>query len=212
MAEDGETASAPTGDEAGTGGRPARRGRARTILVLVAVAALVLLGIWLINYETHGKYIESTNDAYLRADSVVVSPKVSGYVDQVFVGDNQDVKSGQPLVRIDPRDYRAQTAQYQALIDVSAANVENIRAGIREQQAQIDGARAQLTAAIDQANFAANEVARYTPLAASGAETRERLTTLRNQSAQAAGQAAAQRAALASAIRAASTSAIAPSA
>lgn len=201
MAQDAQEAPPLDEEETKRPRDPARSRRIRRVLLGVAALAIVVLIIWFIRYETHGKYIESTNDAYLRADSVTVSPKVSGYVDRVFVTDNQDVKAGQPLVRIDPRDYRAQAAQYQAQIDVAAANVENVRAGISEQQAQIEGARAQLAAAEHQAAFAASEVTRYTPLAASGAETREHLTTLRNQATQAAGQAAAQRAALASAVR-----------
>ena len=173
----------------------------RRILLVVALVVAAAFGAWLIHYETRGKYIEGTNDAYIRADAVTVSPKISGYVEQVFVADNQDVKAGQPLVRIDPRDYKAQTSQYQAQIDVARANADNVRAQIREQDAAIAQARAQLAASEADAHFAAGEVRRYTPLAESGAETREKLTTLRNQATQAANQAAAQRAALDSAER-----------
>ena len=186
-----------------TGDKRARRlsPRARRILLVVAVVAATAFGLWLIHYETRGKYIESTDDAYIRADAVTVSPKILGYVEQVFVADNQDVKAGQPLVRIDPRDYKAQTSQYQAQIDVARANADNVRAMIREQDAAIAQARAQLAASEADARFSAGEVQRYTPLAESGAETREKLTTLRNQATQAANAAAAQRAALDSAER-----------
>ena len=170
------------------------------LLVLLAVIAVIVL-IWLIHYETRGKYLAGTNDAYIRADAVTVSPKVSGYVEQVFVADNQDVKAGQPLVRIDARDYKAQTAQYQAQIDVARANADNVRAGIREQEAAIAQAHAQLASSQSDAAFAAGQVARYAPLAASGAETQEKLTQLRNQATQAAKTAAAQAAALTEAQR-----------
>jgi membrane fusion protein (multidrug efflux system) len=171
------------------------------VLLVIAIAVVIALIFWFIHYETRGKYVEGTNDAYIRADSVTVSPKISGYVEQVYVGDNQDVKAGQPLVRIDPRDYRAATAQYRAQMDVAEANAENVRAGIREQEAAIEQARAQLAASRADAAFAAGEVARYAPLAESGAETREKLATLRNQATQAAKTAAAQAAALDSAER-----------
>jgi membrane fusion protein (multidrug efflux system) len=180
---------------------PSRGRRFRRILIVVVPLVLALLLVWFVHYEVRGKYIQSTNDAYLRADSVTVSPKISGYVDQVFVADNQDVKAGQPLVRIDPRDYRAQAAQYQAQIDVAAANSENVRATIGEQQAAIAQARAELAVARSDARFAADEVLRYTPLAASGAETREKLTDLRKQASQAASRVVAQQAALTSAER-----------
>jgi membrane fusion protein (multidrug efflux system) len=179
----------------------ARGRKFRRALLILGPLALILLLAWFIHYETRGKYVESTNDAYLRADSVTVSPKISGYVEQVLVADNQDVKAGQPLVRIDPRDYRAQSAQFQAQVDVADANAANVRATIGEQQAAIGQARAELAVARSDARFAAEEVARYTPLAASGAETREKLNSLRNQAAQAASRVAAQQAALTSAER-----------
>ena len=183
---------------------PRRKGlsaRVKLVLAVVILVALVLLAIWFVHYETRGKYFASTDDAYIRADAVTVSPKISGYVEQVFVADNQDVRAGAPLVRIDPRDYKAQTAQYQAQIDVAKANADNVRAGIREQLSAIDQARAQLAANRADAAFAAGEVARYAPLAQSGAETQEKLTTLRNQATQAANNAAAQAATLESAER-----------
>ncbi len=175
--------------------------RTKRILVVALAIGAVLFVLWLIHYETRGKYIRSTDDAYIRAEAVTVSPKISGYVEQVYVADNQDVKAGQPLVGIDPRDYAAQTSQYQAQIDVARANADNVRAMIHEQDAAIAQARAQLAASEADAKFAVGEVARYAPLAESGAETREKLTTLRNQATQATNAAAAQRAALESAER-----------
>jgi len=184
-------------------GKRAKRigpGTKRILLIALGVVAVLIL-LWLVHYETRGKYVEGTDDAYIRADAVTVSPKISGYVEQVFVADNQDVKAGTPLVRIDPRDYKAATAQYQAQIDVARANADNVRAGIREQEAAISEAQAQLAKSQADAQYAAGEVARYTPLAASGAETREKLTTLRNQATQAANTVAAQKASLESAQR-----------
>jgi len=170
-------------------------------LLIGGLIVIALLAIWIVRYETHGKYVESTDDAYVQADGVTIAPKVSGYVDQVFVADNQHVKAGQPLVKVDPRDYSAQAAQAGAQIDLAQANAENARAMIRQQEAAIAQAQAQLASAQADARFAASEVKRYTPLAASGAETHEKLQTLRNQSAQADAQVAAARAALESARR-----------
>jgi len=171
-------------------------GRARLILRSLAGITLLLLACWFLYYQIRGKYIESTNDAYINADSVSVAPKVSGYVEQVYVVDNQDVKAGQPLVRIDARDYAAQSAQFKAQIDVAAASADAARASLQEQKSAIAQAQAQLASAQEDARFAAAEVERYTPLAASGAETREKLNSLRNQAAQTRTTVEARRAAL----------------
>lgn len=177
----------------------AKRARVRILLVAAALVLLVAGGIWLVRYLSFGRYQETTNDAYLQADAITVAPKVSGYVERVFVADNQTVKAGQPLVQIDPRDYRAQAAQSRAQIDVASANAAGVEAQIAEQRAAIDEARAQLATAQADAAFAAREVARYRPLAATGAETRERLSQLENQAEAARGKAAQARAQLVSA-------------
>ena len=63
------------------------------------------------DYLTTGRYLESTDDAYVKADSTIISPKVSGYIARVLVGDNQPVKAGQLLAEIDDRDFRAALAR-----------------------------------------------------------------------------------------------------
>jgi len=199
--DDAENAALASAEQVDKRRSPVRRPGLQFALLAAALLVALILIVLFIRYETHGKYVEDTNDAYIRADSVTVSPKISGYVEQVFVADNQDVKAGQPLARIDVRDYKAQTAQYQAQIDIAGANADNVRAGIREQEAAIEQARAQLASADSDARFAAGEVERYAPLVATGAETRERLTTLRNQATQAASTAVVRRAALESAER-----------
>ncbi|WP_287978903.1 HlyD family secretion protein [Sphingomonas sp.] len=161
-------------------GKPGKRlsGRAKVIL-LALLAIVVVVGIvWYLRYESRGKFLQNTNDATIQADAVTVAPKVSGYVAEVMVGDNQDVKAGQPLVRIDPRTYRAQAAQAEAQIAQARASADAARASINEQYATIAQAQAQLDSARIKAAHDAAEVARYQPLAASGAETREQLSQL----------------------------------
>lgn len=191
------------GKDAG-GGAAAKSGgsaRVRAILIVVLAAVLIGGGLWYWRYESYGRYQQGTNDAYIQSDAVVVAPKVSGYVDAVFVADNQQVRAGQPLMRIDPRDYRARADQFQAQIGVAEASAEGVRAQIREQQAAIGQARAQLAAAETRLRFAREQVARYAPLAATGAETGERLAQLRSEARDAAAQAANARAALLTAER-----------
>lgn len=177
----------------------ARRLSRRAKLILLALLVVVLTGggIWYLRYESRGKYLQETNDATVQADMVTVAPRVAGYVAEVLVSENQDVAAGQPLVRIDPRDARASAAQAEAQIAVAAAQADAARAQVAEQYATIDQVAAQLSAARAKAAYDAAEVARYRPLAASGAESRERLAQLEATATQSAADARAQGAALA---------------
>ena len=174
--------------------KPPKNQRLRTIGSGLLIAVLIAGGWWFYQYKTHGQYVQSTDDAYVQADAVTVAPKISGYVEEVLVKDNQEVKAGQPLVRIDARDYRAQVAQAKASIDVAQANAEASRAQGHEQDAAIAQAKAQLSSAQAQAEFASAEMRRFAALVQTGAEPAEQLAIKRNQEQQAASQLAAQRA------------------
>jgi membrane fusion protein, multidrug efflux system len=114
-----------------------------------------------------GRFYETTNDAYLGADSVAIAPKVAGYVAEVAVGDNQRVKAGDVLARIDPRDY--QTAVDSATADLAnaQATAANIDAQLKEQQATIAQAQAAVT-------FSEQEAKRYSDLARTGVGSAQR--------------------------------------
>lgn len=164
---------------------PLKSPRVRLALLIGALAILVAGFLWYSDRETRGKYMQSTDNAYVSADSVVVAPRIGGYVERVFVAENQAVRQGQPLAELDPREYRAQTEQITSQIGAATATAETTRSQIAEQQAAIAQAQAQLGAARAEADFAAQQVARYQPLAASGAEPRERLAQLQTQARQA---------------------------
>ncbi|MBM7406446.1 MULTISPECIES: HlyD family secretion protein [Sphingomonas] len=190
-------------DEQNESSPPSPRKKRMIRIILIIILGIVLVGglLWFIQYRSVGRFMQSTDDAYIQADAVIVSPKVAGYVERVFVADNQQVRAGQPLLQIDPGDYRARAQQFQAQIDVAEANAEGVRAQIREQDAAIERAQAEVAAARTRAGFANAEVARYRPLAASGAESRERLAQLENEARQANAQLASAEAALSSARR-----------
>ncbi len=164
----------------------------RQTVVLVVAAVLLVVGIiWGIRWWTVGRFIQSTDDAYLQADSVTVAPKVLGYVAQVYVGDNQAVSAGQPLVRLDSRQYQAVLEQATATIAARRADIERGQAELKQQQANIVQARAQVTGARAVQSYAAAQVKRYEPLVATGAESEEHLAELRNTQSQAAATLAA---------------------
>ncbi len=160
---------------------PLKSPRVRLAL-LIGVIVLVVGGVlWYLDHQNRGRYMQSTDNAYVAADSVVIAPKIAGYVERVFVTENQSVRKGQPLAELDPREYRAQTEQITSQIETATAAGETTRSQIAEQQAAIAQARAQLDAARAEAAFAAEQVSRYQPLAASGAEPGERLAQLQMQ-------------------------------
>jgi len=100
---------------------PARKFNFRKALMAgAAVAALAGAAWYGWDYWTVGQYLVSTDDAYVKADNTTVAPKVSGYLHEVLVGDNERVKTGQVLARIDQRDFRV--ALDQAKADVAAAH------------------------------------------------------------------------------------------
>jgi membrane fusion protein (multidrug efflux system) len=175
--------------------------RRRTVLLSLGAVALVIGVVWGIRWWTVGRFIESTDDAYLQADSVTIAPKVSGYVAEVFVTDNQAVSAGEPLVRLDSRQYQAILEQAKATIAARKADIERGAAELLQQQANIAQARAQLQGARSGEAHAQEEVKRYEPLVATGAETNEKLADLRNSLNQAQSTVAADAAALQSAER-----------
>ena len=164
---------------------PARKNKLRRMGIGVGLVLLVLAILFGTRYWLDGRFLEDTDDAYLKADAVVIAPKVSGYVTQVLVTDNQIVKAGQPLVTLDVR-------QYQATLDTAHANIDTRRADISKAQAQdaqlaaaLAQARAQRTSAAVAAAHASDEVQRYAPLAASGADSPEHIEQLKTTQRQA---------------------------
>ncbi len=141
--------------------------------LLAAVAAVISgLGWW-----THGRFVQSTNDAYLRADAVTIAPKVGGYVQEVYVRDNQAVAAGQPLVRIDSAAYDAALAQQEASLLGRRADAASARKQIEQQEAAVAEARTQLLSAKVDAVYAEGDAKRYDSLSAQGVEpTRSRDT------------------------------------
>jgi membrane fusion protein (multidrug efflux system) len=154
--------------------RPSRKAIQRAVLALalgLGVAAAADFGY---GYLTTGRYLETTDDAYVKADSTIISPKISGYIAQVLVGDNEKVKAGQLLARIDDRDFQAARSQAHADVDASAAAVRNLDAQIALQQPIIEQGTADVAAAEANLKFAQEEQARYDGLMKTGSGTIQR--------------------------------------
>jgi membrane fusion protein, multidrug efflux system len=120
--------------------------------VIVAAVLLVTLGTVLYLYYRDRV---STDDAEVDGHIVAMAPKIPGTVAEVLVHDNEPVKAGQVLVRIDPRDYQARVDQAQAALQAAEANARGASVGVPwTQETTLSGtsdANAQLTSA--QANY-----------------------------------------------------------
>ncbi len=115
-----------------------------------------------------GRYLEATDDAYLQADYTTVAPKVSGYIAEVRVDDNQPVKAGELLARIDDRDFRTALAQARADVAAAEAAIGSLDAQLKLQQAVIAQASADISSATAAAGFARQDDERYRSLMKSG--------------------------------------------
>lgn len=154
------------------GPAPRRRIRPRQALLAAAALGFMALGGWYgHDYWVNGRFMVSTDDAYLQADNVIVSPQVSGYIATVLVDDNQQVKAGQVLARVDDRTYLAALDSARASVAAERAEIDTLGEQVGEQRATIGGLQASVEA--DQASmlFAQQQFARYSELARTGAGT-----------------------------------------
>jgi membrane fusion protein (multidrug efflux system) len=99
------------------------------------------------HWWTVGRFIESTDDAYIGGDITVIAPKVSGFIARVAVADNQTVHAGDVLVKLDDRDYVAARARAIAAVAAQQAALANLTATRHLQEAIIAQAQAVITSA-----------------------------------------------------------------
>jgi len=142
----------------------------RTLRRLVPLCLLLAVGIAASIYGerwwTVGRFIESTDDAYVGGEITVIAPKVAGFIATVAVTDNQPVRAGDLLVKLDDRDYRAALAKTTASVAAQQAALGNLEATRHLQEAMVAEALAGLTASDAEVARARFDVVRYQQLAA----------------------------------------------
>ena len=119
--------------------------------------------------------IQTTNDAYVKADMTRLSSRVAGEVQKVAVNDFQRVKAGDLLVQIDPADYQAQVAQAEAAVAAAQAAYDNLANQVELQYATIAQGEAQQVSAQAQEVEARQEQERQQSLTQTEAGTRQKL-------------------------------------
>ncbi len=124
-------------------------------------------------YWTVGRFIESTDDAYAGGDVTPISPHVAGFVADILVADNEYVRAGQPLIRLDARDFRAAADRAAAIVEARKATLDSLQRKQTLQQTAIRQAKADLDAKSAQATFARQDDERYHDLAQTAAGSRQ---------------------------------------
>jgi membrane fusion protein (multidrug efflux system) len=146
----------------------------RLLIAALALGLLAAAAIYGDYYWTTGRFLVTTDDAYVDAHSVLISPKVSGYISEVPVDDNQTVKAGQVLARIDPRDYQTALDQARANVAAARASIDTLNQQIAQQKLIVEQDNQTVTS--DQAAlvFSQQDFQRYTDLAKTGYGTVQR--------------------------------------
>ena len=156
---------------------PVRQAKVSPKQLALAGAAL-LLGVGAAWYGNHwwtvGRFVETTDDAYVGGEVTVIAPKLSGFISDVAVTDNQPVHAGDLLVKLDDRDTRAALAKAEAAVAGQQATLANLAANRRLQEAVIAQAQADITATTAEITRTRYDVDRYRNLAQDQFGTQQR--------------------------------------
>lgn len=163
------TPLAQVSGEDATSEREGSKWRRRALMISVPLLIIAgAAGFW---FATHNEV--TTDNAYVQQDIVSVSADVSGKIIEVKVKENQQVKAGDLLFRIDPEPYRVALAQADAAIAAAQVNVGELRAKVGTSDVDILKARKDIA-------FAQSDYARQSQLAQKGFTTRARLDEARH--------------------------------
>ena len=136
-------------------------------VMYIGLAVLAALGGVYYGHDwwTVGRFIESTDDAYVGGNITPLAPHVDAFIEQILVADNQFVPAGQVLIRLDPRDYQAALDHAEATLQARLAAADSLRAQYALQQSMIQQQEAELAAKRASAVFAQQDAVRYRALA-----------------------------------------------
>ena len=154
----------------------ATRGRFSTRQLLAGAAGLAILAgvAWFAqDWWTRGRFIETTDDAYVGGDVTAIAPHVAGFIETIAVTDNQRVSAGQVLLRLDPKDFAAALDQVRASLSQKQSVAAGLEAQLPLQAALIRQANAELHSAEARDAFARQESDRYAVLATTVAGSRQ---------------------------------------
>lgn len=144
----------------------------KIIIAALIVAAIVTTILFVNHSESNSRY-QSTEDAYIRADSVIISPQVAGQIVKVLVKENQQVEKGELLAIIDDRKFSAQVASLSASLLSAEAVKTGIEGNLKKQESIIAQAKATLQANKASLDLAETDLKRYKSLASDGSGSKQ---------------------------------------
>jgi membrane fusion protein (multidrug efflux system) len=159
---------------------PSKRGLVKRGLIAAVVVALLSGGAYFGHYWwTAGRYMVSTDDAYVGARNATLSPKVSCYISEVAIEDNATVKAGDVIARIDDGDYKLAVETAKDQVAVQKATIDRLDKQVAAQLANVEQAKAQLNSAKAGAIKADQDLKRQQDLAAKQVNSRQSLPSPR---------------------------------
>lgn len=166
--------SAPATGASMSDQRPAKSRRGRRLLrAVLAAGALIGIAVAANWWFTEGRYVESTDNAYVQGDIVVLGPRIEGDVIAIHVADNQPVHAGDALITLDPADWQARLDQATGAAAEADAAAVTARRQIEQARAAIGQADAMIAQAQAEATRAAAEAGRSVALVGSGWTSRQ---------------------------------------
>lgn len=153
------------------------------LVILIVIGVALILYAWKLPPFT--PTVQQTNNAFVKGQTTIISPQVSGYVTKVAVQDFANVKAGDLLLKIDDRTFQQQLEQAQANTEVAVTNRSTNEQDTQTSQAQIEARRADLYSAKINVESVREDVNRYQGLDAIGAVSKAEVAHIKAQLSQA---------------------------
>src|SRR6202162_965664 len=116
---------------------PKKKIKLRFLFFLIGWAILLIILFFGYRYWQHASSHEDTDDAYIAGNTHQISPRVAGTVQQVLVDDNWHVEEGQPLVKLDPRDFEVALVKNRGQLEQANAQVSQAEAAAEQAEAEL---------------------------------------------------------------------------